>query len=113
MNPFEAISKLYTVSREAEGALDAFHKTIADGGSIAEAVRAFAAETDSTQMDDVVVKDVIEGLNYGIEYLGKAADFLAILATMVEQNGPNIVDTCRSISIGCTKVAMQAQVLRG
>lgn len=113
MNPFEAIGKLYSISREAEGALDAFHTTIANGGSIGEAVKAFAAKTDSTQMDDVVVADVIEGLNYGVEYLGKAADMLFTVASLIEENGPSIVDSCRVFSLTCTKLAMKAQELRG
>lgn len=113
MNPFAAIQTLWTVSREVEGGWDAFQSTIAGGGSIANAMEAFAAKTDSTQLDDELAKDIEQGLTLGVEYLGNAAEFLAMAASAIEENGPAIIATFRSLSLACTKVAMQAQVLRG
>ena len=113
MNPLAAISTMWRLGREASGALEAFEKTISGGGSIAEAVSAFAAKTDSTEMDDELADKLVQSLSLGVDYLGKTAELLATAAFMIEANGPEVISFCRSASITLTKWAMKAQEVRG
>lgn len=106
MNPFKAIGTLWTISREVEGAWDAFQDTLAGGGSVAEAVSAFAAKTDSTQMDDQLADEIVQSLNLGIEYIGFTAQMIADASTYIAKEGP-------AVALALTKFVMELQKLRG
>lgn len=106
MNVFSAIGTLWTISREVEGAWDAFQDTLAGGGSVAEAVSAFAAKTDSTQMDDQLADQIVRSLNAGIEYVGLTAQMIADASLFISKHGPEL-------ALNLTKFAMQLQKLRG
>lgn len=106
MNVFSAIGTMWTISREVEGAWDAFQNTLAGGGSVAEAVSAFAAKTDSTQMDDQLADEIVRSLNVGIEYLGLTAQMIADATMFISKHGPEV-------ALSITKFVMQLQKLRG
>jgi len=105
MNFFSAIGTMWQVSREAEGALGAFQDTVARGGSVAEAVAAFAEKTDN-KIDDALANDLVAGLNMGIDYLGMTSQMLADASMFVAKHGPEL-------ALNLTKLVMELQKLRG
>lgn len=105
MNFFSAISTMWQVSREAEGALGAFQDTLAGGGSVSEAVAAFAEKTDN-KVDDALADDLARGLNMGIEYLGMTAQMIVDASMFIAKHGPDL-------AITLTKFVMELQKLRG
>lgn len=108
---FTAALSAVRAASEVRGAWSAASDVLANGGSLAAAVQAFADRTDN-RLDDAAVAELLKGLDLAIDYSTRAAVVLVRSALWVEHHGPRIVDGARRTAAVVGRFATRLEALR-
>jgi CHASE3 domain sensor protein len=88
-----AVTALAVVA-ETSRAADAAHAALDRGEALADAVRAFAAETE-TQLDDAAVEEMIDAAEAAVDWTRQAGVWLVASGPRVEEHGRRLIEGLR------------------
>lgn len=101
---------LYQAGRTAHAAVDAAAAKLQVGGSVFEAIDAFAAATP-TPLDDVVVADLHLAADRALTAVHFGAHGAAQVAQFIEQHAPAVIAFVAMVGATCVKAEVRIAAL--